>query len=340
MDSPMAQTEQLSESELCPGHLLKKQEEAFQRDIDRMLARAEEFVAVDCPACGSSDASSAFSKFGFSYLECRTCRTLYMSPRPSVEVMSDYYQDSENYQMWADEIFPASEASRREKIHVPWVERIREICSDAKIPADVLMEVGPGFGTFSEVATQSGAFKRVVAVEPTPQLAEACRARGVEVIEKRIEDIDEFMDSVDVLASFETIEHLFWPEDFLRQCSRVIRSGGLLVLSCPNAEGFDVATLRSESLAVDPEHVNLFNPSSITFLLERFGFTDVNVTTPGRLDAEFVRTAVLEGRYSLEGHPFLQRVLIDEWDRLGWPFQQFLADSGLSSHMWLWATKA
>lgn len=27
MDSPMAQTEQLSESELCPGHLLKKQEE-------------------------------------------------------------------------------------------------------------------------------------------------------------------------------------------------------------------------------------------------------------------------------------------------------------------------
>jgi hypothetical protein len=37
--------------------------------------------------------------------------------------------------------------------------------------------------------------------------------------------------------------------------------------------------------------------------------------------------------------PFLRRVLIDEWDRLGWPFQQFLAANGLSSHMWVVARK-
>ena len=41
----------------------------------------------------------------------------------------------------------------------------------------------------------------------------------------------------------------------------------------------------------------------------------------------------------LAGEPFLRRVLLDEWDRLGWAFQQFLAANGLSSHMWLVARR-
>jgi hypothetical protein len=32
-------------------------------------------------------------------------------------------------------------------------------------------------------------------------------------------------------------------------------------------------------------------------------------------------------------------VLVEEWERLGWPFQMFLAEQGLSSHMWLAARR-
>jgi hypothetical protein len=85
--------------------------------------------------------------------------------------------------------------------------------------------------------------------------------------------------------------------------------------------------------------VNLFHPASLSALVARHGFEVVEVATPGRLDAEFVRIATLEGRYDLRDQPFLQTVLIDEWDRLGWPFQQFLAEHGLSSHLWLAARR-
>jgi len=37
---------------------------------------------------------------------------------------------------------------------------------------------------------------------------------------------------------------------------------------------------------------------------------------------------------NLSTQPFLQQILIDEWDRVGGAFQQFLADNQLSSHMW------
>jgi SAM-dependent methyltransferase len=253
--------------------------------------------------------------------------------------MSAYYSNSENYQYWAKHIFPTSEAMRREKIHRPWLERVVGYCETFHAARGTLLEIGAGFGTFAELARETHQFENVIAVEPTPEMAEACRARGVNVINKRIEDIRDEVQGADVAVAFETIEHLFEPRLFVQQCARLLRAGGLLVLSCPNGQGFDISTLRETSLAVDAEHVNLFNPQSLSLLVESCGFEVLEVSTPGRLDAEFVRTAILEGKFDVSGNPFLKRVLVDEWDRLGWNFQQFLAANGLSSHMWLAARK-
>jgi 2-polyprenyl-3-methyl-5-hydroxy-6-metoxy-1,4-benzoquinol methylase len=336
-NSPARLEESLSEKELCPEDLLAGQEAAFARDIERLQARSAEFVAVDCPACASATRQPAFSKYGFNFARCTECRTIFMSPRPSPALMAAYYANSENYAYWAQHIFPASEAARRDKIHKPWLTRVIDYCERHATARGTLVDIGPGFGTFAGLAKATGAFERVLAVEPTPEMAAACRARGVAVIEKRVEDIADELGLVDVLVSFEVIEHLFAPRDFLAQCARLIRPGGLLILSCPNGEGFDIAMLGANALAVDAEHVNLFNPASLARLVAVHGFTILEVTTPGRLDAEFVREAALKGEISLD--PFLNRVLVEEWERLGWPFQQYLAGQGLSSHMWLAARR-
>jgi SAM-dependent methyltransferase len=329
----------LSENELCPDEFLPEQEAAFARDVARLHRRTKEFVAVGCPACGAARRRFAFSKYGFDFQHCADCATIYMSPRPSEAVMADYYANSENYAFWAAHIFPASESARRAKIHEPWFARIVEYCSRYGVPTGTLVEVGPGFGTFCAVAAQSGRFGRVIAVEPTPQLAAACRARGVSVVEKRIEEAGADLPPADVLCAFEVIEHLFDPARFVADCARAVTPGGLLVLSCPNGAGFDIATLREKALAVDAEHVNLFNPASLAGLVRRAGFEVLETATPGRLDAEFVREAALKGEIDLASQPFLKRVLIDEWERLGWEFQKFLAANGLSSHMWLVARR-
>lgn len=335
-DNPIVSiSETLSEDELCPPDLLRGQELAFQKDIERLQARRAEFVPVVCPACASEEYQPAFEKFTFSYVTCTRCQTLYMNPRPSPAVMHSYYRDSENYRYWAQYIFPASEASRREKLHRPNLERVLAYCQRFAIPCRTLLEVGPGFGTFCAVAQESGHFQRVVAVEPTPEMARACRERGVFVIEKAVEDLQDETGLADIVVAFEVIEHLFEPRRFLSQCARLLQPGGLLIVSCPNGQGFDIRLLGPLSLAIDPEHVNLFNPASLSLLLQACGFEVLDASTPGRLDAEFVRTAILEGQYDISSNPFLKRVLIDEWERLGWPFQQFLASQGLSSHMWL-----
>ena len=330
----------LSESELCPEDLLAGQEAAFARDINRLHMRDAEFVEVPCPACEATQFSHAFNKYGFAFCSCAGCRTIYMSPRPSLAVMADYYSNSENYAYWATHIFPASEATRREKIHKPWLERVIGFCERYGVGRGTLLEIGPGFGTFASVATASGSFGRVLVVEPTPEMAAACRARGVEVIQSRIEDVQvAAIGQADVIVSFEVIEHLFEPRQLVHQAARLLKPGGLLILSCPNGLGFDVAVLGPRSQAVDAEHVNLFNPESLTLLLSASGFSVKEVSTPGRLDAEIVREVALKEGPSTLPDPFLRRVLIDDWERLGWPFQQFLAANGLSSHMWVVAAR-
>ncbi len=131
------------------------------------------------------------------------------------------------------------------------------------------------------------------------------------------------------------LEHLFSPAEFVAQAARLLQPAGLLVISCPNIKGFDIAILGTRSNSIDHEHVNYFHPQAITQLLERLGMTVLEVLTPGKLDTDLVRKAALAGRIDLTGQPFLHRVLIEEWESVGGVFQDFLAANGLSSHMWV-----
>src|SRR5690606_21385408 len=104
--------------------------------------------------------------------------------------------------------------------------------------------------------------------------------------------------------------------------------------------GFDTATLRTASNTFDHEHLNYFHPDSLAALLESCGFAVLDVQTPGQLDADIVRKRALAGEIDLADQPFLRRVLLDEWDALGEPFQRFLAENRLSSHLWIIAQRS
>jgi 2-polyprenyl-3-methyl-5-hydroxy-6-metoxy-1,4-benzoquinol methylase len=328
-----------AETEIRPDHLRASQQERFVRDVARLKRRHREFVHVACPACGEDDGRSGLRKYGLTYQVCGRCETMYVNPRPTPSILEWYYATSENYAYWNSHIFPQSEDARRAKIFRPRAERLIALCKTFRVRTHTLLEVGAGYGTFCEEAKKLRLFKRVIAVEPTPSLAETCRLKGIEVVEKPIEQVRFKPGAVNVVAAFEVIEHLFSPRDFVRACAAVVAPGGLLVLSCPNVKGFDLMQLKERSDTVDVEHLNYFHPVSLRRLVSESGFEVLQILTPGMLDAELVRKKALAGEYSLKPSAFLRRVLLEDWDRLGASFQEFLAGNNLSSHMWLVARK-
>lgn len=72
----------------------------------------------------------------------------------------------------------------------------------------------------------------------------------------------------DLAVSFETIEHVTDAQDFLREINRVLRPGGVLLLSTPNSE---------LSAHVNPFHVREYTRSELLAVLQECGFTVTRV---------------------------------------------------------------
>jgi 2-polyprenyl-3-methyl-5-hydroxy-6-metoxy-1,4-benzoquinol methylase len=322
----------MRETDIRPDELMAEQARRYAADVAWLLERRDRFVPVGCPACDATASTRQWAKYDLDYRRCERCDTVYISPRPEPALLDEYYTRSENYAYWNTVVFPASEDARRERIFRPRAERVLE-----RVRGGALLDVGAGYGTFCEEIVRAGGFDRVIALEPEPHLAQTCRDKGLEVIEAPVERA-EIEGGVDVVTNFEVIEHLFSPRAFLERCATLLRPGGLLILTCPNVHGFDIEQLGERSATVDAEHLNYFHPRSLGALLEQCGFTVEEALTPGRLDAELVRKQALAGTVELE--PFLQRVLVEDWERLGDPFQAFPSEQGLSSNMWLVARRA
>lgn len=328
-----------NENDIRPDDIMVKQKEFMLADIDYILGFRDEFVQVNCPACDANKSHVAFQKYTLDYHECENCSTLYINPRPTDAILGKFYANSVNYDFWNKYIFPATDEIRREKIFRPRAEKIKEICERNGLQPETLVEVGAGFGTFCEEITRMGFIKNVVAVEPGKALSETCRKKGLNVIESPIEQANFEDGSVDLVCSFEVLEHLFSPSDFVTKCARIIRKGGMAVITNPNGRGFDVVVSPEHSGTVDVEHLNYMNPNSMKTLFERHGFEVLEVITPGRLDADLVRKMFLAGKLTKEQQPFLHQILVEKWEQCGDDFQNFLADNNLSSHMWTIARK-
>lgn len=76
--------------------------------------------------------------------------------------------------------------------------------------------------------------------------------------------------SVDLIFAGEAIEHIRFPRRFLRECHRILREGGQLVLTTPNRDAI-LYRLQRDLYCVGPEHFWLFNhPELVEFVSEYF----------------------------------------------------------------------
>jgi len=323
----------LKEEDIRPLDLVKLQHGYVKEDIRWLQERKNEFIETACVACNSEDYQLMYQKNGFSYVKCKQCETLFMNPRPSLKNLNDFYRNSKNYKFWSKYIFPETENARRKNIVKPRVDRIIEICKKHNIDTDTIVEIGSAYGSFCEEMMERNKFKNVIAVEPTPDLAAICRKKGLKVIESMVELIPEEELKANVIVNFEVIEHLFDPRNFLLSMKKNIKNGGLLILSCPNGEGFEMMEMGVESTTLDHEHLNYFNTKSLPILMETIGFEILEVLTPGVLDADIVRKGLINQQ--VKEDLFLKKILVDAWGEYGDNFQKFLQDNLLSTHMWI-----
>jgi SAM-dependent methyltransferase len=159
-----------------------------------------------------------------------------------------------------------------------------------------------------DLGCRSGALTRhflegnsVVGLDVDPAALDKAAALGIEPVRANVEEPLPFEDaSFDVVVAGELFEHLQVPDALVGEIRRVLRPGGVLAGSVPNA--FRVQSrlrfLRGRPPEDDPTHLRMFSPTALRELLA--GFERIELHFVGgryaRLNARlFARDLVFSG---------------------------------------------
>lgn len=145
-----------------------------------------------------------------------------------------------------------------------------------------LLDVGCGNGQF--LATMRELGWEVVGVEPDGQAVKMAQKRfGLNVYEGALEKISFPDNTFDAVTMSHVVEHLSDPIGILRECQRVLKKGGRLVVTVPNIESLGHRLYREAWLHLDPpRHLFLFSPSTLRGCVEQAGLKVLELRTTAR----------------------------------------------------------
>jgi 2-polyprenyl-3-methyl-5-hydroxy-6-metoxy-1,4-benzoquinol methylase len=310
--------------------------EMVRQDALHYFDSTERCETVVCPACESEKSHSEFKKFGFQYVSCDECKTLYVNPRPKLRYLEEFYVNSPSSHFWVEKFFKPVIEARRKKIFKPRAEHVVEYLNG--IESTVFGDIGAGFGLFLEELRRLRPDVRSVAIEPSPEMAKLCRELGLEVEESMIENLKGFKAEFDFLTTFELFEHIHDPRAFIKTTYQLLKAGGRLLITTLNGQGFDIQLLWNASRAVfPPHHLNFFNPESLCRLLRDVGFEIDLIETPGALDWDIVEGAMQRGEADIGR--FWKLVKSKGSSDCKKELQEWLVRHQMSSHMRVIARK-
>jgi 2-polyprenyl-3-methyl-5-hydroxy-6-metoxy-1,4-benzoquinol methylase len=157
-------------------------------------------------------------------------------------------------------------------------ERLQVVRSHA--PGGRLLDVGCACGYFLEVAANNGydvwglEFSRNAIAAAQPEIRPRIIHASLDALGREHEG------RYDIISAFDIIEHLEQPVEFLRQAKRLLRPGGSLVISTPDADHWLRPLMGARWPMLQPmQHLTIFSRQSLRAALDAAGFRTGLVVT-------------------------------------------------------------
>tara|TARA_B110000014_G_scaffold246167_1_gene218673 strand:+ start:634 stop:1605 length:972 start_codon:yes stop_codon:yes gene_type:complete len=317
----------MKEIEIRPKKIFDKFVSLATQDVKKFFNKKKKLIK--CVACNKNGKFS-FKKNGFSYCLCQNCKTLFVNPRPNEIDFSNYYQKSSSIKFLANNLYKKTQKLRRKKIWKPKAKIIAEKLKKNKFKNFNYVDIGGGYGIFAEEISKYTK-KKVTVIEPSPYMAEECRKKKLNVVEKFLEKVEknDLPNNKKCFTSFELFEHLHNPSKFIRKLSKLMNKNDIFIFTTLSSTGLDISTLWKNSIAVSPPyHINFLNPQSVYIFLQRHGFKIIDITTPGKIDIE-----ILENNKNLITDKFWKNFLDTATQSEKSKMQDLISNLNLSSHM-------
>lgn len=141
-----------------------------------------------------------------------------------------------------------------------------------------LLDVGCGTGSWMAMMNRLG--WTVEGVDFDPAAVAVARASGLDVRIGSLEEQGYPAATFDAITLSHVIEHLPDPLRTLRECERVLKPGGSLVLLTPNAASYSHRYFSADWRGLEPpRHLHIFNTRALRSALVSVGFGEPQVRT-------------------------------------------------------------
>ncbi len=249
---------------------------------------------VRCNYCGQDDAELVnagpdmlLNAGHFTLVRCRRCGLIYQNPQPDLTELAAHYpdeyprfitagQESGLNRLSADHAL----ARQRQRLERHWEGNGR------------LLDVGCATGQF--LAHMRTAGWQVAGVEFSPQAAAFAREQyGLDVQTGTLEEAAFPAASFDVVTLWDVLEHVQDPKDTLTEIARILRPGGLLVVSTPNPTCVEARLFGPHWIGWErPRHLHIFPPRLLRRYVEDAGFVVESLESfSGRLSVTLISVA-------------------------------------------------
>lgn len=137
-----------------------------------------------------------------------------------------------------------------------------------------VLDLGSGRGEFLELMKEHGI--PAVGVDIYEPFIALCKENGLEVIKEDALTYLQQCDSTDGIFASQLIEHLPFDKvvELCKTAYQKLTPGAYLILETPNPMSLAVFT---NSFYIDPSHVKPVHPLTLKYLVEKMGFSEVNL---------------------------------------------------------------
>ena len=147
-------------------------------------------------------------------------------------------------------------------------------CFRNKIVADI----GCGGGGFLDFL--SGVAEKVVGIEPSAAYRAEMDKRGIETYAYAKEALEGLRGQIDVVVSFDVIEHVESPIQFMKEIYDLLGEGGQAIVGTPTDAPIMRELLGSvyeENLLFSTQHLWVLNENSLGYICRQAGFNEVDI---------------------------------------------------------------
>lgn len=284
--------QEISEFDIRPASVVVQWRALVEAEIAQRWADRSGWIHVNWPTCSQKDAIPAFERYGIAYVECFACGSLYAPFRPSEDELWDWYRESAPARFLREQMLPASEEARREKITRPRADWVLDGMAEYVPSARRLIDVSHhGRGLVELLADENSGLVELVAAGMTADLEGVSTSR-LHVQPTRVADLP-CHGPVDVVVAIDALDRAADLGALVGAFEQLLAPGGVVFATAPVASGFEIQTLWERSpTVIPPDKLNLPTVAGLQQIFAAPTWEILELSTPGMFDVEMVRRAI------------------------------------------------